>query len=159
MKTHRIILPAPWHARALAGATAVLLPMRPQPGLDTFIGSTEPAWLNPGRGFLSISVRAFNEGGVDWACPYVPGDVLMCREAWANPGLNEYEYKLIGGKYRWQPASRMLAAACRLWLRVVRREALRVADMTEEWLRAGWEAAGGSREDWAWLVEVKREER
>lgn len=168
-KTHRITLPQWQHVAALAGATAVLLPLnagakkRLSEAGGTVLEAAAYHTGAPERGLAWYWKRngTWNSTG-SFHQPYAPGDLLMCREPW-DTAESGYEYELdntyeINDGPPWQPASRMPAAACRLWLRVVRPEALRVADVAEE-LRAGWEAAGGSREDWAWLAEVKREER
>ena len=173
MKTqiHCVTLPEARHHIALAGVTRLLLPMKPQPG--RYFGRWSWNGLEtPSRAVMLSAMRAW--------CPYRPGDRLALREPWASPRLNEFEYKLIGGDYHWQPPSKLYA--CRCFCRVVEVEPVRIAEVSEEaalkcgfqhpipgisvlrspaeQLRSLWRSQRRrTADDWAWSVQVEKEEK
>lgn len=156
MKTHRIILPAEWHALALRGVSRLLLPMRPQP--------VDPL----GVAIKGTSIRDGGSKAALWTldrihiCPYRAGDRLALLEpwweyrsseihmiAWGNGGtrclfgngkFQDEPQKEIGGKlwvpsdydiWKRFPASRMPLDACRCFYRVASVEPVRISEISE----------------------------
>lgn len=162
MKTHRITLPAEWHALALRGVSRLLLPMRKQSGSVLDLKTME-----------ARDVRFST-------CPYRAGDRLALREPWSTedgPYIYRSNYKNPAWHWPWQPASRMPLAACRCFYRVASVEPVRISEISEEHAREcgfepnvnGWEDAApqavtlwtewftGRVPDWAWSVRVEKE--
>lgn len=182
MKTHRITLPAAWHALALRGVSRLLLPMKPQPAeID-------------GRLIYCFKLRkhgnaecVMQSGILVHDGPYRAGDRLALLEPWVR----------VDGRYatqqEWEEdpasrlpqafgyASRMPLAACRCFYRVVSVEPVRISDISEEHAREcgfedekvnefppvrsaksplyeAWLAVGRSGADWAWSVRVEKED-
>lgn len=173
MKTHRIILPAEWHALALRGVSRLLLPMRPQP-VDPLGGAIK-----------GTSIRDGGSKAALWTldrihiCPYRAGDRLALLEPWDRYEKEWFVYKEgypEGDRYFWKPASRMPLAACRCFYRVASVEPVRISEISEAHAREcgfepnvnGWADAApqavtlwtewftGRVPDWAWSVRVER---
>lgn len=160
MKTHRIILPAAWHAKALAGVERLLLPMKTQPDkhfrVFRCICGVEAMPLTDDTKCKCEDIYLQDWEVTNPRCPYTPADRLALLEPWGNPSLNEYKYRAVGGNYHWKPASRMPLSACRCWYRVEAVEPVRLADISEtgqvHHLRTS--KLGRMVCDWAWSIQV-----